>query len=666
MTKLALYARLAGGSLVKNRQYLFPFFLTGTACAAMCYLMLFLAYNQGIQQMRGAAFVELILQLGSIIMGFLVVWIMAYANGFVIRRRSRELALYNILGLQKGDVAAVLGLEMLALAAGCILAGVAAGTLFSKLALLLLLRLMRFDVPLGFSFSLPGAAQAAAAMGALFAALYLFDLRQVWKADPIALLHADRVGEREPKSRWLLALFSLATLGAGYYLAATTEEMMFVILYFFLAVALVIVGTHCLFGAGSVAVLKLLRKNRRFYYHPRHFIAVSGLIYRMNQNARGLANICILATTVLVSVATTVCLYAGTETTLDTMYPNAIGMNGICSDDTYRDADLGAWDARLRRAAADYGVADDEIASFALLLVDTHYADGAFAADVPADQNDPAAWNLRIMHAGDYARLTGQTVALQPGQVLANGLPDGVASFTVGGVAMTAVGSCQAFPAVDGQFGSGHIVCLVVDSQQTLAGLVSQIAPSGRGFVPSVRWFLAADPAGLSGAQAQACAAAMQAAAQPLPDCIGRVVFFTHSDMETQLYGMNGSFVFLGVFLAILFTLATVLIIYYKQLSEGYEDRGRFVILQQVGMGAAEVRAAIRSQVLMIFFLPLAMAAVHLAAAFPMLLRLVSAFGVANGRLFALCCAATLAVFALCYVAVYLLTAKKYYRIVKM
>ena len=666
MTKLALYFRLAGQNLVKNRQYTFPFFLTGAGCAAMCYLMLFLTYNNGITEMRGAAFVELMLGLGSIIMGFLAVWIMAYANGFVIRRRGRELALYNILGMQKRNVAAVLGLEMLFLCAGCIVAGVAVGTLFSKLVLMVLLRLMTFEMPLGFYFSVEGAWQTAAAMGALFFCLYLFDLRQVWKANPIELLHSDQMGERQPKSNWLLAILGVAALGAGYYIAATTTDVLFIILYFFLAVALVIAGTHFLFGAGSVVVLKLLRKNKSFYYQPRHFTAVSGMIYRMNQNARGLANICILATTVLVSVATTVCLYAGTGITLDTMYPNAIGMNGVCLDDSYRDTDFTDWDNRLRQVAADYGVSDDQFASFALLLVDTHYANGAFAADVPADQNDPTAWSVRIMHAGDYARLTGEQPSLAPGQVLANGLPEGVTEFTLGGVPMTAAGSCQAFPAVNGQFGSSHTVCLVVDSQNTLADLVEEITPTGRGFVPSVRWFAVVNPVGLSDMQEQECAAAMQAAADPLPDCIPRVTFFTHSDMKFQLYSMNGSFVFLGIFLAVMFTLATVLIIYYKQLSEGYEDRSRFLILQQVGMSAAEVRSTIRSQVLMIFFLPLVMAAIHLAAAFPMLFRLISAFGVADQGLFVACCLATLAVFAVCYILVYLLTAKKYYRIVKM
>ena len=440
-----------------------------------------------------------------------------------------------------------------------------------------------------------------------------------------------------------------------------------VILLFFVAVALVIVGTHCLFGAGSVVALKALRRNKRFYYQPRHFTAVSGMIYRMNQNARGLANICILVTTVLVSVATTVCLYMGIESTVDTMYPNAIGINAICSDETYRDTDFSQWDARMRQVAADYGVADDEFASFALLVVDTHYADGAFTADVPANQYAADAWNVRIMHAGDYARLTGQTAALQPGQVLANGLPEGVAEFTVGGVAMTAAGECEPFPALNGQMESAHTVCLVVADQDTLADLVKQITPAETGFVPSVRWVVAINPADVTDAeQVDQCATALQNAAEPLPQCLNRITVLTNVGMRQELYNMNGSFVFLGIFLAVMFTMATVLIIYYKQLSEGYEDRSRFVIMQQVGMSAAEVRATIRSQVLMIFFLPLIMAAIHLAAAFPMLFRLISAFGVADQGLFVLCCLVTLGVFALCYVAVYALTAKKYYAIVKM
>ena len=666
MTKLALYLRLAGQNLAKNRQYYFPFFLIGSACTAMCYLMLFLTYNDSVMEMRGAAYVLLMLGLGSVIMAFLSVWIMAYANGFVIRRRNRELALYNILGMQKSNIAAVLGFEMLFLCLACVAAGLALGALFSKLMLLVLLRLMRFEVVMGFSFSIPAAWQTAAAMAVLFFCLYLFDLRQVRRADPINLLHSDRVGEREPKSRWLLALFGLVTLGAGYYIAATTTDITMVILLFFVAVALVIVGTHCLFGAGSVVALKALRKNKRFYYQPRHFTAVSGMIYRMNQNARGLANICILATTVLVSVATTVCLYAGIGTTLDNMYPNAIGLSGPCDGELYRESDFDDWNARLEEVAAGYGVTPDQYAGFPLLLVDTHYAEGTFVADVPIDQVEPSGWTLQMMPASDYTRLTGEQVSLQPGQVLACGLPEGLSDFTVGGVPMTAVGQCSAFPPVDGQYIGDNVVCLVVADWDTLNGLVSSIETTGNGYLPPVWYFVVCNPEGLTDDQVQHCAADMLHAADPLPDGLKRVVAFTRSYMRDQMYSMNGSFVFLGIFLAVMFTMATVLIIYYKQLSEGYEDRSRFLILQKVGMSAAEVRATIRSQVLMIFFLPLIMAAIHLAAAFPMLFRLISAFGVADQGLFVLCCLVTLGVFALCYVAVYALTAKKYYAIVKM
>ena len=270
------------------------------------------------------------------------------------------------------------------------------------------------------------------------------------------------------------------------------------------------------------------------------------------------------------------------------------------------------------------------------------------------------------MQAGDYARLTGSTVTLQPGQVLADGLPEGVTDFTLGGVPLTVAGPCETFPAIDGEFGGSHTVCLVVSSQSALADLTEQITPAGDGFVPPVRWFLTVNPAALDDRQTQECAAAMQAAAQPLPAGMDSVTFFTHSDMLWQTYSMNGSFLFLGVFLAVMFTVATVLIIYYKQLSEGYEDRSRFLILQQVGMSTAEVRATIRVQVLMIFFLPLVMAAIHLAAAFPMLMQLISSLGVADQSLFIACCVVTLAAFAVCYVAVYLLTARKYYSIVKM
>lgn len=667
MNKLGLYLRLAARNLFKNRQYYGPFFLTAAGCAAMCYIMRFLGYNDLVSTMRGSAYVQLMLGLGSFIMVFLVVWIMSYANGFVIRRRTKELALYGILGMEKRNVGAVLGLETLFLYLAGTALGVFGGALLSKLVLLLLLRLVRFEVTMGFSFSTAGAAETFAAFALLFLFLYLRNLRVVRKTSPIELLHTGSMGEREPKSRILLALFGLLTLAGGYAISFFTTNFLFVILLFFAAVALVIVGTHCLFGAGSVVVLKALRKNKALYYRPRNFTAISGLIYRMNQNARGLANICILATTVLVSVATTVCLYAGTGETIEKMYPNDLTLSVNFADDGLAQENADAWEAPIRQAAAEYGVSDGEMESFYLFAFGAQAAAGnVYTPALSAESQTADTPNLLFMTADDYSRLTGQTVTLAEGEILARGLYDSTDSLTIGDTTYHVVGEAEEFPAVNGGY-SPCTVCIVVPGTNTLVNLREMLVQDSE-YAPTVRRYLNLNTDKLDAAAIDECANALEAAANPAPSpdwLTSRSYVYSREGMRAELYNMNGSFVFLGIFLAIMFTMATVLIIYYKQLSEGYEDRARFVILQQVGMSADEVRSTIRVQVLMVFFLPLVMAAVHLAAAFPILMRMVSAFGVTNTRLFLLCCLITLAGFALCYVAVYAMTSRKYYSIVK-
>lgn len=667
MRKLALYLRLAARNLLKNRQYYGPFFLTTAGCAAMCYIMRFLSYNELVSTMRGSAYVQLMLGLGSIIMVFLVVWIMAYANGFVIRRRTKELALYGILGMEKRNVGSVMGLETLFLYLAGTAAGVLGGALLSKLVLLLLLRLVRFEVTLGFSFSTQGAAETFAAFALLFLFLYLRNLNVVRKTSPIELLHAGSVGEREPKSRVFLALFGVVTLAGGYAISFFTTNLLYVILLFFGAVALVIVGTHCLFGAGSVVVLKALRKNKALYYRPRNFTAISGLIYRMNQNARGLANICILATTVLVSVATTVCLYAGTGETIENMYPNDITLSVNFSDDGLAQENADAWEAPVRQAAADYGITDDETESFYLLSFSAHASAGnVYTPALAADSQTADTPSLVFMTAADYSRVTGQTITLADGEVLANGLSDSADTLTIGALSYRVAGEAEAFPAVNGGY-SPRTVCLVVPDTDALVSLREMLLQDSE-YAPTVQRYFNINTDKLDADAINNCSTALEEAANPDPSpdwLTSRSYVYTREGMRVELYNMNGSFVFLGIFLAIMFTMATVLIIYYKQLSEGYEDRDRFVILQKVGMSADEVRSTIRVQVLMVFFLPLVMAAVHLAAAFPILLRMVSAFGVSNSTLFVCCCLITLAGFALCYVAVYAVTSRKYYSIVK-
>lgn len=408
MSKWKLYLRMGARGVGSNRQLYLPFTLAAAGCAAICYLLRYLNYSRLVAEMRGGVYVSVMLGLGSFVLAFLVVWIMAYANGFVMNRRARELALYSVLGLRRRDVAAIHGVECALLYLGGTAAGLGLGALFSKLALALLLRLMLTPVPLGFSFSWQGAGQTAAAFALLFLWLYLRNVGRIRRTRPIELLHAGQMGDREPRTRLLLALLGIVSLGGGYAISFFTTDLAMVILLFFGAVGLVILGIHLLFGAGSVALLKALRRNKRFFYHPRRFIAVSGLIHRMNQNARGLANICILVTTVLVSVATTVCLYAGVEITLDRNYPHEIMVSACCDPDAVADADYTALDDLTARAAAPW--TDAPAQGFAYCALAARQSGEGYAT---CNTNDPTGvTGVYCIAAGDYTALTGQEADL--------------------------------------------------------------------------------------------------------------------------------------------------------------------------------------------------------------------------------------------------------------
>lgn len=665
MNKWKLYLRMGTRGVVSNRQLYLPYSLAAAGCAAMCYLLRYLNYSELVATMWGGQYVRLMLSLGSIIMVFLVVWILAYANSFVMNRRARELALYSVLGLRRRDIAAIHGVETGLLYLVSTAAGLAVGALFSKLALAFLLRLMLTPIPLGFSFSWHGAGESALAFAVLFFWFYLRDLRRICRTKPIELLHAGQMGDREPKSRVLLALLGVVTLGGGYALSFFTTDLVYVIFLFFIAVALVIVGTHCLFGAGSVVLLKALRRNKQFYYHPRRFIAVSGLIHRMNQNARGLANICILVTTMLVSVATTVCMYAGIETTLDKNYPNEIMVSGFCDTDALAETDYTWLDDLVAESVSPW--TDAPTQGFAFCTLGARKTADGYAS---ANSNDPTGLTgFYIISAGDYTALTGQAADLEPGSALILWPDGGSEDLVLDGVTRKNAGQPVEWPRVNtyDPTTSNGTVWVVLPEREDLAAVVR--AAEAAGTLTDAHYGVILNPTGLTEEELIACADAIF---DVLPDegeapgFSGWVYIFDRASMRVQYYQMDGSFVFLGVFLAMMFSLATVLMIYYKQLSEGYEDRSRFVILQKVGLSAVEVRAAIRTQVLGVFFLPLAGAAVHLAAAAPMLMRLISVFGLADAPLFWMCAAGTLGVFALCYTGVYALTAKQYYRIVRM
>lgn len=654
------YPRLAAQSLRKNRAFFRPYLLALMGAVAGFYMMATTKRTDCVAGLSEFASLEVVLNLGLIVVGIVSAFFLLYTNSFLRKQRGREFALYAVLGMSKRNIARMLFYETVYTALLGVGGGLSAGIVLDRLLLMILCRLV------GVAYTGPLVYGDCAALCALFFTALLFlvffvNLGRVGLSQPAALLYAGNIGEREPKARWLLALLGLALLGAGYYIAITTKAPLAALTMFFIAVLLVIAGTFLLFLAGSVTLLKLLRKNKRYYYKTRHFVSVSTLMYRMRRNAAGLAIICILSTAVLVMISSTVALYAGIQDIIGARYPRQ-----VMAMAAGRDIEITSED--MLQSAEDAGFHPQNVMTYRALVTSGLLTDEGFSCDQTVMASGWEVENgvkqLLIMPAPDHAALTGAAVELAPGQMLASSryaeLPE---SLHVFGLPMTVVGQAEpnaAIRAFESDYAAVDTVVLVVTEADLMTLYETQKEAYGR-YASTIGYHANFDlPAG---EDADACVQAVHDGVIHIGNAtttnIGSV-----DGVELSMRTLFGGLLWLGLFLGALFLAGTVLIIYYKQVSEGHEDRERFDILQKVGMTRPEVAGAIRSQVLLMFFLPLVTAVLHMAVASPMLLRLLRGFQFTNTALFLWCVGVSAAVFALIYTAVYASTARTYYKIV--
>ena len=654
MRKSSFFPRLALVNLLRNGQYYGPYLLACGGTAAMFYILRYLTESEIVSSVRGAGYLQSLMYLGCIVVALFSIVLLLYANSFVMKRRQRELGLYNILGLEKRHIALLCLWETLYCALAAIVGGIAVGILFSKLTLLLLLQIARLPVEFGFEISVPGIFATAALFAVLFALTLVCNLFRVSRSRPVELLHSDSAGEREPKTKRLLVVLGLLTLGGGYFLSWKVQRPEEALALFFLAVVLVMIGTYCLFTAGSVAVLKALRSNPGYYYQTRHFTAVAGLLHRMKQNAVGLANICILSTMVLVTVSTTVSLYTGMESSLDQMFPHDVDIIQSLDDRDEDGPQLSTEEllAQVERNLAAAGRKAELLQWYTRTDTVGYYSGNTFSLNFQDGINP----QIELLTAEEYSRLTGRSVTLEPDQVFVQmenlDLPK---TFYIESLPFHVAGTVTDFPRYNTTvLVSGHTarVSLVVADETVISAIGAQ---DRNGLDREFRIQM-----DLDGTEAQklACVDLL------LNGTGGGTAINSRQDNAVDLYAMYGGFLFLGIFLGLLFLLATALIIYYKQISEGYEDQRRYQILRQVGMTDREVRASIHSQILLVFFLPLCTAGIHTAAAYPMVSKLLTLFQLTSTGHYALCTAGTLAVFCAVYALVYGLTARAYRRII--
>ncbi|WP_304409678.1 ABC transporter permease, partial [Faecalibaculum rodentium] len=569
-----------------------------------------------------------------------------YTNSFLMKQRKREFGLFNILGLAKKDIAMVLFVELLICWAASLVAGIGLGMILDKGMYLLIGRLMNIDLPLEIGISGAAVMQTVIYTGAIYVLLVVYGFFMVNVSSPIELLHAQAEGEREPKNRWLLALGGVISLGAGYGLALWVQNPMDAFVLFFLAVILVIVGTYLLFSAGSIALLNMLQKNRRFYYQTSHFISVSGMKYRMKANAASLANICILSTMVLVALSTTICLVMGMDQSVETAYPRETTLSIYSQDGNYlQDFD---------QALAQSGVQATDVMAYTLFDIP-----GTVSGDTVSNLGEYGKPDMRLFEfipVGQYNNAEGTDYTLEPGQVLINpGSDSWGSSLTIGDRTWSVAGTVDGFPPSGlGINMMGNPMLMVLPDEADIAWLQT-LVPEEQRNVTNIFAFNSPDPDRDAGILKDAFE--QITGARPFGD--------TRQNFALSLQSMYGSFLFVGIFVSILFVMASVLIMYYKQISEGFEDQKRFDIMTRVGLDNRQIRKTIHFQVLAVFFLPLAMAGIHVAFAFPMISKMLALLGMGDITLFMITCLIVFAIFAILYVIVYGLTSRTYYQLVK-
>lgn len=637
-----IYEKLAVTNLKNNRKTYVPYIFTGVLTVMMFYIIDALSRGKGITQDT----LKICLQYATGVIVVFAVIFLFYTNSFLIKRRKKEIGVYNILGMGKRHIARMMAVETILTAGISILGGLVFGIIFGKLMYLLLLKILRNSVDMQFSVNGTAIVQTVILFAGIFLLTYLYNILQIQLVNPVELLHGGNQGEKEPKSRWLLVIVGVAALGNGYWIALTTEAPLEALLKFFVAVVCVIIGTYALFIAGSIVVLKILRKNKAYYYNPKHFTSVSGMIYRMKQNGAGLANICVLSTMVLVMVSTTVSLYAGMEDILDSRFPRDVSI--VCNEaDTNKEETL----QRLIKEQCEkagvkitdrvryrYGSMNAVLKGNNLEKVEQYYPDNHF-------------YYVEMITQEEYNRIEKKNVSLKEQEIL---------TYTT-----------------NGKCGKKQINIAGQNYQvkKELSEMTSQPKSTAEMYktlyivfanaeqIERIESFSYADKFNLKGddgKQKEALEQIQNEFYEKFPDGTMESRMLSRS----SFYELYGGLFFIGIYLGSMFIMATVLIIYYKQISEGYDDRERYQIMRKVGMSKKEVKRSIRSQVLSVFFLPLVVAVIHVAVAFKVMTKILGVLNLTNVSLFAVCTIITIAVFAVFYIIVYSITAKEYYRIV--
>lgn len=648
------FPKLAADNIKKNSKTYIPYIVTCIVTVSVFYIIKSLSLNPGLTEMIGAQTLSEIMFLGSIIDAIFSLIFLFYTNSFLIKRRKKEFAVFNILGMEKKHISITLAWENLYVTLISLFGGVVLGIALDKVMFLVITKMLKSYISLGFFISKSAILNTVILFAAIFILIYLNTVRQLRITNPIDLLKEGNVGEKEPKSKLLIAILGAICLVIGYSLALTTKNPLASIFVFFVAVLLVIAGTYMLFTSGSIVLLKSLRKNKNYYYKTKHFTSISGMIYRMKQNAVGLANICILSTMVLVMISSTSSLMIGMEEINRNRYPNDISIyvDETSIDKNQEQIDL-VKDFQKKNnieiakeqtykylAFSGYKNGDSIDAGFSplsevLFFVPLSDYNEAMGTNKTLNENEVLLYSNRSKFKGDTLKVLDKEYKIK----------EKLNSFLNNGIAESNVASTK---------------FIVVPDMNEFNDVYHKQKETLKEFSKEIRTYYGFDVKVGEDEKKEI----YNNIENVLKDNYFNGTIETNAQARESFMGLYGGFFFIGLFLGSLFIMATVLIIYYKQISEGYEDKERFEIMQKVGMSHQEVKSSIRSQVLTVFFLPLVVAGIHISVAFPIIKSLLAILGLYNVGLYAICTIVSFVIFAIMYVIVYLLTSKVYYKIV--
>ena len=667
--KALFYPRLAWTGIKNNRRLYLPYILTCVGMVAMFYIMHSLSTGEFLENMRGGTTLSNVLSLGSLVIGFFAVLFLFYTNSFLTRRRKKEFGMYNILGMGKRNIARVLLSETVIVAAISLLCGLIIGVALSKLAELGLAFFVESDAGYNFTVYPKSMLFTAIFFTCIFLLLLIKSVSQVGFSNPTELLNSESFGEKPPKANWLFGILGIVVLAAAYYISVSIKQPIAAIGWFFVAVLMVIAATYLIFIAGSVLLCRILQKNKSYYYKPKHFVSVSSMVYRMKRNGAGLASICILITMVLVMISSTSCLFFGKENVLKQQYP----YDFLLSADYNTESGFDRADTDRTKAAIDsymqkFGEISRSVSGRVAAAVGQLEGNRLIVSKALSDMDAYAMERicyLNVVSLEDFNRNTGKNLSLADDEALVFTRKTDYDKDTI------QVGDGKVYKIVktDGDYEFGYdtnllalaSICMVVPDFDAEAKRLGELNTDDVRPVITFQWRYQFDSSADYLTQLEIEEGIWDVIAQAHSGGYG---LSSLAGARDDFYSTFGGLFFLGIMLSIVFIFAAVLIIYYKQISEGYEDQSRFEIMQKVGMTKRDIRKSINSQMLTVFFLPLLFAVAHLAFAFPMVYKLLMLFGLDNLGLLLLTAGISVLVFALFYVIVYRVTSNAYYSIV--